>query len=417
MAQNTSDVNNSHSFKKTFTAAPHRMMFFSGIIQTLVPLMVWMLELTGRHTDLFSTLDTIIPSAWAHGFIMLYGVVIFFIFGFLMTTYPRWMNGSSINKEQYISSFIWMNLGIIIFEIGLFSNFTILTSGLIMFIFGWLLGFFALYKVYRNAPAEDKTYETILNASLIAGVSGCLSFLIWIYTDNWLYIQYALNAGLWLFLLPVVITVCHRMIPFFSSCVINDYTVFQPKWSLYLMIASCIGHFLLETNQTPQFFFITDIPLACLALYHSYKWNLISSLNDRLLTILHIAFLWLGIGATLYSTQSLYLFFTGELILARAPLHSLTIGFISSMLIAMATRVSLGHSGRPLAASNYVMGIFIGIGLAAVLRILADTSVINTIFNIHLNIFAALAWVICMLLWIIKFAPIYLSRRADGKPG
>ena len=183
------------------------------------------------------------------------------------------------------------------------------------------------------------------------------------------------------------------------------------------MIASCVGHFLLESNQTPQWFFITDIPLACLAFYHSFRWNLISSLNDRLLAILHIAFLWLGIGTALYSIQSLYLFFTDELILARAPLHSLTIGFITATLIAMATRVSLGHSGRKLEVSNYVMLIFTGIGFAAILRILADTSVINTIFNIHMNIIAASVWIICMLLWVIKFAPIYLTPRADGNPG
>ena len=171
MTQHISDANNSHSFKKTFTAAPHRMMFFSGIIQILIPLLVWTLELAGRHSNLFSTLDTIIPSTWAHGFIMLYGVVIFFIFGFLMTTYPRWMNGSLISKPQYIICFNWMTLGIIIFEIGLFSNFTLLTSGLLMFIFGWLQGILALYNVYKHAPAKDKSYETILNASLIAGLS------------------------------------------------------------------------------------------------------------------------------------------------------------------------------------------------------------------------------------------------------
>ena len=183
------------------------------------------------------------------------------------------------------------------------------------------------------------------------------------------------------------------------------------------MYANCFCHFLLETHRSLQFFIFTDLTLACLACYHAYRWNLISSLNNMLLVILHVAFLWLCIGAALYSIQSLYLFFTAELILARAPLHSLTIGFISAILIAMATRVSLGHSGRPLEANNYVMTIFTGIGLAAILRILADTSLLNTIFNVQMNILAALVWIICMLLWVLKFAPIYLSRRADGKPG
>lgn len=417
MTQNNKDTDKKHSFINTFTAAPHRMMFMAGAIQILIPLLAWLLELIGRHTSLVPTLDTFIPSGWAHGFIMLYGVVIFFIFGFLMTTYPRWMNGTFISKEQYTSCFLWTTLGIIIFEAGLFSNPSLLISGLAIFTFGWIQGLIALYKVYKHAPADDKTYETILNVSLIAGLTGCIAFLLWLYSDNWLYIQYTLNAGIWLFLLPILITVCHRMIPFFSSCVIKNYPLFQPKWSLYLMVASCYGHFLLESNQMTQWLFISDLPLAALAFLHSYKWKLMQSLSIRLLAILHLAFLWLGIGTLLYATQSLYLLMTNELILAKAPLHSLTIGFISATLIAMATRVSLGHSGRELEANNYIIIIFTGIELAAVARIFADTTHMNTLFSIHMNIIAAALWVICILMWVIKFIPIYLSVRIDGKPG
>ncbi|MDH5765557.1 MAG: NnrS family protein [Gammaproteobacteria bacterium] len=412
-----SSTGNKPPFISTFTAAPHRMMFFAGAIQILLPLSIWLLELIARHTGFLSTLEILIPTTWAHAFIMLYGVVIFFIFGFLMTTYPRWMNGTLISKELYTGCFIWTSLGIILFEAGLFLNGTLLITGLIMFIFGWIQGLYALLMVYRKAPAEDKSYEQILNFSLTAGIAGCLSFLTWIYTDNWLYVQYSFDIGIWLFLLPIVITVCHRMIPFFSSCVIDNYSIYQPKWSLYAMITACFVHFLLKTAQLPQWFFISDLPLAMLAFFHSFKWRLISSLNIRLLTILHIAFLWLGIGASLYSVQSLFLLFNDELILGQAPLHSLTIGFISATLIAMATRVSLGHSGRALEANNYVMTIFIGIETAAFLRILADTNFMNEVMGIHMNLVAAIVWITCMLLWVIKFAPVYLSPRVDGKAG
>ncbi|MCK4587092.1 MAG: NnrS family protein, partial [Gammaproteobacteria bacterium] len=88
-----------------FTAAPHRMMFFAGAVQLFFPLLFWSIELLGRHTNLWAPLDTIITSTSIHGFIMLYGVFSFFIFGFLMTVYPRWMNGELVSKVAYTNTF------------------------------------------------------------------------------------------------------------------------------------------------------------------------------------------------------------------------------------------------------------------------------------------------------------------------
>ena len=39
---------------------------------------------------------------------------------------------------------------------------------------------------------------------------------------------------------------------------------------------------------------------------------------------------------------------SGEFVLGRAPAHALFIGFFGSLLVAMVTRVTQGHSGRPL---------------------------------------------------------------------
>ena len=39
---------------------------------------------------------------------------------------------------------------------------------------------------------------------------------------------------------------------------------------------------------------------------------------------------------------------SGEWALGRAPIHALGIGFFGGMLVAMVTRVTMGHSGRAL---------------------------------------------------------------------
>jgi len=408
---------NKPPFWQIFTAAPHRMMFFAGAVQLILPLLLWSIEIIGRYTELWEPLDILIPATWAHGFIMLHGVFIFFIFGFLMTVYPRWMNATEVSKDAYISTFICLSAGILMFEVGIFFKLSIALSGLAIFLFGWALGGWTLYKTFRDSAATSKHYEVIINTALIMGWISAASFFAYLLTDNWLYQAFSLKAGLWLFLLPLLFTVAHRMLPFFSSNIISDYKIFNPRWTLHIMLISSAGHLILESLHFNQWLFLTDLPLAYVALLHSFKWRFIDSFKDRLLAVLHMAFLWLGIGMLLFSLQSIVLLFSNELIFNKAPLHALSIGFFSSLLIAMASRVSLGHSGRMLILDSIAWALFLGLQLAAIFRILADSNLENSFGSYSFNILASLIWLACMSIWFIRFAPFYLTRRADGNPG
>jgi uncharacterized protein involved in response to NO len=137
----------------------------------------------------------------------------------------------------------------------------------------------------------------------------------------------------------------------------------------------------------------------------------------RLLAVLHIAFLWLGIAMLLYGLQSLMLFITGNLVLGRAPLHALGIGFLASMVLAMASRVSLGHSGRPLVADNLTWYCFLGLGLATLLRMASELPFEGPATRQMLNIGAATVWLACTGLWVWRYTPFYLRPRKDGKEG
>jgi uncharacterized protein involved in response to NO len=57
---------------------------------------------------------------------------------------------------------------------------------------------------------------------------------------------------------------------------------------------------------------------------------------------------------------------------ATAALHALTVGAIGTMTLAVMTRASLGHTGRPLTAGRRVTkAIYALITTAAVLRVLS----------------------------------------------
>lgn len=405
------------SFWNTFTAAPHRMMMFAGTLQLVLALLFWTLELGSRYLGVPARLGIVLPGSWLHGYLMLYSLFPYFIFGFLMTTYPRWMNGPLVERPRYVASFLVMAAGTLLVYAGTFTHTALLGAGALVQSAGWLIGILELYRVFRAAPSREKTHERYLNVYLALGGLGMLAFGLGALLDRPDLIAGALTIGLWGFVLPLMITVAHRMLPFFSSTVIKPYRVFNPYWMLGALPLLIAGHVLCDWQGLPQWRFVFDAPLAGIGLTLSYRWGFRRSFEVRLLAILHLAFAWFGIGMALYALDSLLSLAGADITLGRAPLHALGIGLIAGMTIAMASRVSLGHSGRPLVADTLVWLSCWALHLAALLRILGELPFGAALAGLPLNLLAALVWLAGIVPWAARFAPIYLRPRIDGKSG
>jgi len=395
-----------------FSAAPHRLLFFLGMLQTVFVLVWWTLILGLRITGL-ATPPTNVPGAWAHAFLMLYGVIPFFIFGFLFTVYPRWMNGAPVSRRHYVASFLLLAGGLLLFYPGLYLPPIVLVTALVLLLAGWGVALFSLYRVYAHARQRGP-HERLLNLALAAGMLGIAVFLAAVLTGSARLFVLSRELGLWLFLVPVVFLVAHRMIPFFSQSTLMNYIVVRPAWGPSLMAVCVTAHAGFELSGLPQWRFLADLPLALAALHHSYVWQFRRSFHARLLAMLHIAFLWLGIAMSLYTAQSLVLLATGTDTLGRAPLHALGIGFLASMIVAMASRVTLGHSGRALNADRLTWAVLLGVNASAVLRIAGEFLLPVASW---LNLLAALVWLAALLPWVLRYLPMYLQPRIDHTPG
>jgi len=399
---------------QVFSAAPHRVMFLAGSVQLVLVMLFWLAELLGRAVAGWPPLPLVLPGTFVHAFLMLYGVFPFFIFGFLLTVYPRWMSGPVVPAARYIMSFIFLAGGMLLFYAGLLVANSLLVLALAAQLIGWGVAVYSLLAVYRQARNRGP-HERLLNLALLAAMLGILCFAYGVVTGSGLAFRLARELGLWLFLLPVVFTVSHRMIPFFSQSALIHYIMVRPPWGLPLMLVCAAGHVLLEVSGLSAWRFLADAPLAAAALHHSWVWQFRRSFHARLLAMLHIAFLWLGIGMTFYTVQSLALLMTGTDLLGRAPLHALGIGFFTGMVVAMASRVTLGHSGRALEANDLTWHVLFGVNAAAILRIVAEF--LPGTVGTTLSVVAALAWLVSFLLWARLYAPMYLRPRVDHKPG
>ncbi len=393
-------------------SAPHRLFFAAGMVQVLLTMLFWTIELAMRLADIPSRL--VIVSSDVHAWLMVYGIFPFFIFGFLFTVYPRWMAQEAVARAGYTRAAGLLVAGLVTIYAGWWLGHATLVTGLGIFLAGWLSALITLLGVYRRARTHG-VHEPLLNAALAAGAAGIALFMVAVVTGERMAFILARELGVWLFLVPVVFLVSHRMIPFFSQSVIMNYLMQRPGWAPPLMLVCAAGHALLELGGFPQWRFLADVPLAVAALHLSYLWQFRASFHSRLLAMLHIAFLWLGLAMALFALQSLAWLITGHDWLGRAPLHALGIGFLAGMIVAMASRVTLGHSGRSLLADRMTWLALLGVNAVAVLRVAAE--LVPSGAAAVLNLAAALAWLAVLGAWVGHYLPIYFRPRLDGRPG
>lgn len=396
------------------SAAPHRSLFLGGALQGVLTLLWWVFDLAGRYAIAGSATTWSIAPTWAHAFLMIYGFFPFFIFGFLFTTYPNWMDGEKVKPREYMATCLLMAAGMVLFYAGLLTHKAIIIAGVELMLTGWGIAVYVLFRILFSATGQDKRHARVTSAALFMGWLGMAAYLLWLVTESSAVLDFARHAGIWFFLLPIVLTVSHRMIPFFSSRVLDNYEMVRPYWMLGLMLACMVAHGCLQWLELTAYLWIVDFPLAVCAIYLSYRWGFLRSFKVSLLAVLHVSFAWLGVSMLLYGAQSLIFMLSGSMLFGLAPLHALAIGYFASMILAMASRVTLGHSGRPLELDSFTWLLFLGFQTAAVLRILSD---IIPIIAPILYVAAGLVWLICFVLWAAKYAPIYWRQRVDGKAG
>ncbi len=390
-----------------FLHAPHRALFLAGATQGLLAMLWWAFDLAARQGGLFPAPAWPLPPSWLHAVLMSYGFFPFFVFGFIMTAGPRWQGAAPVAGAAYIATFALMGAGWLGFYAAL-GWAPLFVPSLVLVLSGWCAGLISLWRV-ALAPGAGRSHVVTVAGGLTFGAALLAAFVgFTLGGPAWLG-QAAVRGGVWFFLLPVFTALCHRMLPFFSSAAIPQYRVVRPMWALWLLLAAYALHGALELAGLPQWTWLADLLAALVAFGLTVVWQPVRCFAVRLLAVLHVSFAWLGVSLALQALHGLLLL-SGRGSLGLAPLHALTLGFFASAVIGMVTRVTQGHSGRPLGADNVVWAAFWGMQAVAVLRIAGE-------FAGGLSLLAALGWLAAFGVWYARFAPVYVRPRPDGQPG
>ena len=95
--------------------------------------------------------------------------------------------------------------------------------------------------------------------------------------------------------------------------------------------------------------------------------------------------------------------------------HLLTIGGMGGLILAMISRVSLGHTGRALSPPKPMTFAYVFITLAALIRSLGPwISPEKTLMFIDIS---GTFWLLAFGIFVITYAPMLISARKDGRPG
>lgn len=394
------------------TSAPHRPLFLAGALAVLTSMTWWALELASMRFGWHGWPQPTVPPGWGHAMLTQYGMLPMFMFGFLLTTFPRWLNRPSIPPARYIPVAGSVFAGYLLSHVGLLGLPWLLRAGIALMLLGYLVGVTTLAGVLCAAEKRNQHAWSCL-AALCLGVVGLVAFLAFLFGAPAPCARFAVKLGTFGLLVPVYFTVSHRMIAFFSGNVVKGYVVRRPAWSLPLAWPLLLAHLVLDLAHAQAFLWLADAPLALLFGWHAIAWQPWKAMRPGLLAVLHIGFAWLPIAFVLYTAQSLCLFAGHGPVLGLAPLHLLTIGYFGSMLVAMVTRVTQGHSGRPLQMGAVPWVCFALLQGVVLLRVWAELARDGYLWLV----IAACGWLVAFLPWVLRSAWIYLTPRADGKPG
>ena len=151
---------------------------------------------------------------------------------------------------------------------------------------------------------------------------------------------------------------------------------------------------------------LTGILAFAAALVHGLRlarWKGLATISNPLLFVLHVAYLWLPIGYALLGCAIFGWVFT-----PTAALHALTMGAIGSMVLAVTTRVGLGHTGRPLQAARLTVLAYLLLMLAVLVRVLGPLSGEGYMMMIDIS---AMGWILAFAIFTWVYWPILIRPK------
>lgn len=404
--------------------APHRLGFLLAVVLLIAASLWWALVQLDRATGALG-LPMGTPAMLTHGALMSFGFIPLFFAGFLFTAGPRWLNVEPLPVSAIQTPLLLQAAGWLLWLLGGLFGQALGLAGLAVAWVGlsWMAWLYA--GLVRASRAPDRVHGKTVRAAFLVGSVSVAAVGISTLLGRYDLALAWVHTGLWGFIAVVFMVVAHRMIPFFTHGVLKGVEAWRPWWVLALLVGSVAAQavfvWLGMVAWPPELARAglwargaVELAVGCALLWLVVRWGLIPALRIPLLAMLHIGFMWLGLAYQISGVTQWWGAASGAPVWHLAALHAFTMGCLGSLILAMVTRVSCGHSGRPLVAGPLVWSLFLLLQATTVLRVVAA---LPLGVSGGLLALAALLWGLIVLLWGLRMGGWYGRLRIDGHPG
>jgi uncharacterized protein involved in response to NO len=345
------------------------------------------------------TLPTAYPPLDWHIHEMIYGYGAAAVAGFTLTAIPNWTGRLPLQRGPLIAlAALWLA-----------GRLAMAVSSLV----GALpaaavdLAFLALLIVFcaRELGHGGQSHNRKVVAALAILWLGDLVFHVEAIAKG--YADYGVRVGLAALLLLVTL-IGGRIIPSFTRnwlARMNPGRLPAPadRWdtAAIVLAALALAGWVAAPDAAPAGWALLAAGLAQAA--RLARWRGWRAWRDRLVLVLHVAYLFVPIGFILTALSAF------GLAPESAGVHAWAIGAIGGMTIAVMSRAALGHTGRALIAGPAAQAVYALVFAAAIARIYAALAPEHGFAALHV---AAFAWVAAFLGFAAAYWRIFTGSRA-----
>jgi uncharacterized protein involved in response to NO len=346
------------------------------------------------------------PTLW-HGHEMLFGFITSAIAGFLLTAVPSWTDQKGFaGRPLMILAGLWLTARVLIASSGLWPAVVIAAVD---------LAFLPALAVLVAQPLlRVRSRNTPLLLVLMLFWLTNLTFHIGLLRNNAPLALHALHLGIDIVLVLVTV-IGGRIVPAFTTSALRSLGLQHVVQNRSVLTVMAIAAMVLVTLSD---LFAPDSRLAgviagisaCIQAARLLQWGTWRTLRQPIVWVLHLGYAWLPVGLALKAAALL----SGAAI-GAFWLHALTIGALTTMIVAVMTRVSLGHTGRPLIVDPLITLAYLLLTAAATVRVFG-LSALRLNYPVVIA-WSALFWTSAFALFVLVYAPILYGPRVDGKAG
>ncbi|NQZ22143.1 MAG: NnrS family protein [Colwellia sp.] len=380
-----------------------RPFFLGGAVFSLISITLWLLMYQGTIS-----LSPYGGGYWWHIHEMIFGFGSAIIAGFLLTAVQNWTGIPSVKGKPLAALFfLWLAGRLFMLMPELLGTFV---SSLIDLSF-----LLAVTYVLAKPILAKKQYQNLFFVPLLVmfTLANAEMHLASFYPQS-VAVSYSGYAGI-LLVLFLISVMAGRVVPMFTANG-TQTTKATPaplldklaNGSLLLTMLMLLLHPFI--GFVPMFFGALLIFAGIFQLIRWLRWRPWITLGVPLLWSIHFAlkFIWFGLILLGFS-------YIIDEIPSNHIWHLLTVGGMGGIILAMISRVSLGHSGLPLTPPKLMSLAFAFITIAALIRSFGPWLMPEkTLLFIDISGFC---WLVAFGLFTFYYAPILLKAREDGRPG